>query len=80
LLPAILTAVRNGYKKFVVPEDNVDELVYIPDIDLFVASSIQQLVSFVTGDQVLVAHVANKSLQDLYVASMDTSFDFGYIK
>lgn len=49
LLPSLISAKKQGYTHFVVPQENIHELVYIPDITLFPVAHFQQIIDHCTS-------------------------------
>ena len=45
ILPSVISAIKDGWKHFFVPEDNVAELEYIPNISLYSLTDFSQVVS-----------------------------------
>jgi magnesium chelatase family protein len=50
ILPAVLTAARDGVRRVVVPEPNAGEAALIPDMDVRGAERLADLLAFLRGD------------------------------
>ena len=51
LMPILLSAMQNGYTKFIVPEENANEASYISGIDVYAFSKLQEVVEFLSGEK-----------------------------
>ncbi len=79
LLPAVIAAMEQGYRHFVVPEDNQYELEYLPSITIYPVSHFQQVIDHLTGQQPISPPSEIKSIDDLYQYH-SASVDFVDIK
>lgn len=50
ILPALISARSEGYKKFIVPKQNENEASFIDGIDVFALDSLAEVVSFFNGE------------------------------
>lgn len=80
LLPSVLAAVKDGYRQFFIPADNIYEVEYIAGIDVYPLESFQQLADHVLGRALLQPYIAQTSIEDLYVLTHDREQDFAHIK
>jgi magnesium chelatase family protein len=51
VLPAVLTAARDGVRRVVVPQPNAGEAALVPDVDVRGAERLADLVAFLRGDR-----------------------------
>ncbi|MFI3167064.1 MAG: YifB family Mg chelatase-like AAA ATPase [Bacillota bacterium] len=51
ILPIIISAKEHGYKKFVIPVDNVNEASYIEGIEVYAVKSLHGLVGHLNGEK-----------------------------
>jgi len=79
LLPAVIAAMGDGYKHFVVPQDNQYELEYLPGIVIYPVSHFQQIVDHLTGLQTIAPPKETKNIEELY-QHQAPSVDFADIK
>lgn len=49
VMPLIISAVQNGYKKFIIPSKNAKEASYISGIEVYAFDRLSQAVDFLTG-------------------------------
>lgn len=59
VMPIIISAMQNGYKKFILPFDNVGEASYIDGVEVYGVKTLSQCVDFLSGitnDVVAVPH------------------------
>lgn len=49
VMPLIISAVQNGYKKFIIPSQNAKEASYISGIEVYAFDKLSQAVDFLTG-------------------------------
>jgi len=79
LLPCVLSAHKKGYKHFFVPEENVCELEYIPNIIIYPVKHFRQLINFLQGQQSIIPLTEAKDISTLY-QHQHTTVDFAHIK
>lgn len=81
LLPCVISALKQGYTHFFVPEDNLYELEYVPGIVLYPLKDFAQLVSLFLEWKPLTEHVQNRSLEHIIQEQARTyEVDFAHIK
>ncbi len=51
LMPILLSAMQNGYDKFIVPEANATEASYVAGIEAFAFSSLKDVADFLNGSK-----------------------------
>lgn len=49
VLPALISAKGNGYKKFIIPAGNADEASYIDGIEVYALKSLRETYEFLSG-------------------------------
>lgn len=80
LLPSVISAMKQGYKHFFVPAENVYELEYVPDIHIYPLTAFHQIIKYFShGDPFHVINQA-KNIQQLYKQESGYDVDFQYIK
>jgi magnesium chelatase family protein len=80
LLPSIISAKSQWYTHFVVPQENMFELWYVPDIVLYPVENFHQIIAHCAGDTQLtpcttstkLPHIASSTLQSLHTISGHT--------
>lgn len=50
LMPILLSAMQNGYTRFIVPESNAKEASYISGIEVYAFSSLTEVTKFLSGE------------------------------
>ena len=53
VLPIIISALSDGYKKFIVPAENADEASYVDGTEVVAAKSLKQVIDHLSGLEVL---------------------------
>ena len=79
LLPCVISAIHQWYRHFFVPQENVYELEYIPDIVIYPLQDFQQLVHYFWEGAPLDKIEQAKSIEHLPVQT-ESSVDFAYVK
>ena len=79
VLPIIISARENGYKKIVIPEENYKEASYIEGLDIYTVSSLKDLVLMLNGEKAW-NKVETTDYKVLKQQSSNESFDFKYVK
>lgn len=51
VLPSLLTAVQQGIKNVIVPDDNYDEACFVDGINIYTAKNLATIVEYFTGEQ-----------------------------
>ena len=80
LLPSVISAMKHGYKKFFVPEENLFELEYIPDIVLYPLKHFEELSGYFLYSKELLACENHKDLADLIQEKNLFAVDFSQIR
>ncbi|MFI3163544.1 MAG: YifB family Mg chelatase-like AAA ATPase [Bacillota bacterium] len=78
ILPIIISAKQHGYKKFIIPDDNVNEASYIEGIDVYAVKTLKGLVAHLNGDAVIEKAVQREFLQ--VVSQNEFSHDMSQVK
>ena len=80
LLPCVISAMKNWYKNFFVPAENIYELEYVPWITIFSVEHFDQIVSHFYTENKIVGIQSWKNIDDLYKESNNFEVDFEHIK
>lgn len=80
LLPSVISAMKQGYKHFFVPAENVYELEYVSDILIYPLQTFQELVQYFLQDSPLPIISQSKDIQQLCHNDVSYEVDFSYIK
>jgi len=80
LLPSVVSALKAGYKEFFVPADNVYELEYIPDIEIYPIHKFGDIVQFFLWEEKLHKICNEKTVEDLMNQQREFEVDFAHIK
>lgn len=78
ILPLLISAVENGYKKFVVPFDNAKEASYIKNAEVYALKNISDVVDFLL-DSSEYEKVTTRSYDEI-AKGKEFKQDFKYIK
>lgn len=80
LLPAVISAIKNGFKTFFVPEDNAHELRYLPHITVYPLTHFSQIVSFFIQKEPLTPLQVSDNIEELYDETVQPVVDMATIK
>lgn len=80
LLPSVLTAIRDWYKEFFIPADNIYEVEYISGITIYPIHDFNQIVKHFFGSQDITPYTVTSSVEELYTTTHDIEADFAHIK
>ena len=80
LLPAVVSAMRQGYKHFFVPAENVYELEYVPGIIIYPLTTFWQIVQYFLNGEPLTEISEAKDIQQLYQEEQSYDLDLEHIK
>ena len=80
LLPSVISAMKQGYKHFFVPAENVYELEYVPDIFIYPLSTFRQVVQYFLHNEELPVISEAKQIEQLYDRDRSYDLDFQFIK
>lgn len=50
IMPILLSAMQNGYTRFIIPEANAKEAAYVSGIEVYAFGSLKETVSFLKGE------------------------------
>ena len=53
VLPVIISALKQGYKKFIIPEDNKTEASFVSGVEVYSAKTLTQVIKHFSGEQVI---------------------------
>ncbi len=65
ILTAVISAIKQGYTKFCIPEENSYELEYIPNIEVYPLKNFQQIVDFVDQGKILLQIIDHPPIEQL---------------
>ncbi len=75
LLPSVISAIEHGYRHFVVPEENIYELEYVPGICISPVKKFSQIVEYLLEKKDLKRISEPKEITDLqHSASYEVDF------
>lgn len=80
LLPCVLSAIKEWYSDFFIPQENIYELEYIPNINIYPIWEFSQIINHFIYWKHINPLVKNKNIDQLYALSWDVKQDFQYIK
>lgn len=80
LLPSVVSAMKQWYVRFFVPADNVYELEYIRNIQIYPISHFSQIIDHFVNWQTLIYSQDTKNLSDLIADTSSYTHDFAHIK
>ena len=81
VLPMLISARTQGYKKFIIPYENREEASYISNIEILSFKTLSDVVNFLTGEENLLYNfqVATKSFDEIEKNSVN-KLDFENVK
>ena len=76
VLPSLISAERDGYKKFIIPYANMKEASYLDGIDVYPAKSLTEVIDHVSGLKAIekAPHVSYVSSLNKNLYDVDLSF------
>lgn len=80
LLPCVLSAIKKGYNNFFIPQSNIYELEYIPNINIYPISEFSQIIDHFIYSKYIVPFFQNKDISELYTLTWNIKQDFQHIK
>ena len=78
ILPMLISAKQNGYKKFIIPEDNAMEAAFIEGIEAYSAKTLKEIVKYLQGEGELTK-IDSKSF-DSALNEHNYKNDMAYVK
>ena len=78
ILPMLINAKQNGYKKFIIPEDNAMEAAFIEGIEAYSAKTLKEIVLYLQGEGELTK-IDSKSF-DSALSEHNYKHDMAYVK
>lgn len=78
VMPLLISAMQNGYKKFIIPEGNAKEASYIEGIEVYTADSLKQVIDFLNLKRELT--LVEKTPYEFSLQSFNYDVDFSDIK
>lgn len=80
LLPAVISAIKDGYKTFFVPADNAHELRYLPHITVYPLEHFSEIVSYFVQKKPLTPLSVSDNIDELYDDTIQPIIDMATIK
>lgn len=80
LLPSVISAIKNGYNQFFIPQENIYELEYIPNITIYPINNFQEIVEFFINWKKINQITSAQNIERLYWENNSYDVDFSYIK
>ena len=78
VLPILISARNMGFKKFILPKENINEASFISGIEVYGANSLSEVIGFLTGREVILP-AETSSYQNVSKTETD-GLDFCYVK
>ena len=80
LLPSVISAIKKWYRDFFIPKENLYELEYIADINIYPFDSFVDLIDFLSWKKDFTPISSAKDIRDLPVGATSSEVDFENIK
>lgn len=80
LLPSVISAIKKWYKKFFIPNENIYELEYIPDITIYPIKNFKEIIEFFINWKDINNITSPQNIENLYSSKNKFEIDFEYIK
>ena len=78
-LPIAIEAKKNGFKGFILPEQNVREAAIVSDLEVYGVNNIKQVINFFNGKENLIRTEIN-TRDEFYSKLNNYEFDFSDVK
>jgi len=78
ILPMLISAKQRGFKKFIIPYDNMLEASFIDEVEVYAVRNLIEMVKFVSGE-IQLPNIETKSFYDLQ-HEYENKYDFKYVK
>lgn len=78
VMPILISAREQGFKKFIIPYDNAKESSFIEDVTVYALKSLKEVMDFLKGEKELEP-VKKSSYQDV-LKNAKSELDFSFIK
>lgn len=79
VLPIAIEARKQGFKGFILPEDNAEEAAIVDNLEVLGAKNIKEVIDFFNGDCVIEPTVVN-TREEFYKNLNEYEFDFEDVK
>ncbi|NLJ81704.1 MAG: YifB family Mg chelatase-like AAA ATPase [Bacteroidales bacterium] len=79
VLPIAIEARKQGFKGFILPEDNAEEAAIVDNLEVLGAKNIKEVIGFFNGDCVIEPTVVN-TREEFYKNLNEYEFDFEDVK
>lgn len=78
-LPIAIEARRQGFKGFILPQQNAEEAAIVSDLPVYGVETIKQVIDFFIGETTLTPTVVN-TREEFYAKQAQSEFDFSEVK
>ncbi|MBQ8522664.1 MAG: YifB family Mg chelatase-like AAA ATPase [Clostridia bacterium] len=78
ILPMLISAKQRGFKKFIIPYENMIEASFIDEVEVYAVRNLTEMVRFVSGE-IQLPNIESKSFYDLQ-HEFENKYDFKYVK
>ncbi len=79
VLPILISARKDGYTKFIIPEKNSKEASYISGIEAYPVKTLRQVVDFLNGHEIITKIETQDYIKAL-AENQDENLDFSFVK
>lgn len=79
VLPLLISARQLGYKKFIIPQENVTEASFIDGIDVYPVSSLIQTIKYLKGEE-KIEPIKVCKFEDIKLEKQNKGLDFANVK
>ncbi|MFZ2150890.1 MAG: YifB family Mg chelatase-like AAA ATPase [Candidatus Absconditicoccaceae bacterium] len=80
LLPSVISGIKKGYRQFFIPQDNIYELEYIPNITIYPIKNFQEILEFFINGKDINKINSPQNIENLYSGNNNFDVDFEHIK
>jgi len=80
LLPSVISAIKKWYHQFFIPQENIYELEYIPNITIYPIKNFHEIIEFFINWKDINKITSPQSIENLYWWNNNFEVDFEYIK
>lgn len=79
VLPILISALKDGYKKFIIPKDNAMEASFISEIEVYAVENLSEAINFLNGNTPLLP-LTTQIYSSLINDYNDFLYDFKNVK
>ena len=80
LLPSVISSIKKWYNQFFIPQENIYELEYIPNITIYPIKNFHEILEFFINWKDINKITSPQSIENLYSWSHNFEVDFEHIK